>query len=167
MVPRKVTWSQSGWVVAWGHVWVHGPAIARVCANGQCTCYHPRPYRHLKSRAMLLSQGHTAAGAVVTSRLSHCLRTMSESIVLLWLGSVLKSGSCITTKGHIKIFTKDNFFVPLILWNVFFFHFHLIDLCPDLNYFQLPIWGLTWSCFSKALKCTIKLFMLKFPDLIM
>lgn len=28
------------------------------------------------------------------------LRTMSGSIVLLWLGSVLKSGSCTATKGH-------------------------------------------------------------------
>lgn len=30
------------------------------------------------------------------------LRTVSESMVLPWLGSMLKSGSCIATKGYIE-----------------------------------------------------------------
>lgn len=51
-----------------GHVGVHGPTEARVCADVRCSCYHRGPYRHPRLRAMWVSEGH----AVVISRSSCC-----------------------------------------------------------------------------------------------
>ena len=58
--------------------------------------------RYPRAKAMLVSQGHIVIETVVIFRPSYCGGPCWESLVLPWLGSELKSWSCIATKDHIE-----------------------------------------------------------------
>ena len=92
-----------------------GHTAARVRADVRGSCYHSWPCGCLKSEAMLVSKGHTAAEPMpiwkactatwgntdIQTQLLQ--RTISGSMVLLQLGSVLKLEARVATKGYTEV----------------------------------------------------------------
>ena len=82
--------------------WARAAADSHVCADVGCSCDRRRPCRYPRSRAKLVSLGHTAAGGSGDIQTQLLLKPMLGSMVLLRWGFNLKSGSYTATKSHVE-----------------------------------------------------------------